>query len=943
MSGHNRSERIIALAVVLMLCQSPAVFAKAGGPWEQHIASARNSLNFGNFAQAESDLKLAMEDTSKFKDNDVRLGETFYLMGQLNVALQNYTLAKQYYERALNIQQKLLGPESNEAGNSLYGMAMCCQYLGDHLGAEIYLKRVEELWRKKYGASDPRLISILPAMGTYASMKNNLSQAEQYYKQLVDIETAQGGSNPRYGDHLNLLATTLGAEGKYSEAKGYAEKAVDYLKKNSESSIAVDLAKDNLRIVERKTSGKIIGESDEGAPEVETKVAFGPANMMPVPVKPVGPSVLTPRSPANPIPTEQGDERASRTTRTPVNPTAQDQPAKSPANPTTQDRPAKSPANPVSQDRPTKSPVNPTGSDEGTSTKSPANPVTTHKSSPTNPVNPKSSPANPNGTARKTPANTSIPQIAMGDDDSRSRVRGTDDTAPNVSGDPPKLATAKIPTKIPATSSSQQTSTPSSNASSGEIKPWQTDRVIKKNNGQDKQFGKVRYLADGKLITGEEYKALLLATEAYEMMRQEKYKMAADVLVKALDIFPELPSAHTNLGLALARLGRNDEAIEHLKTSISLDPSRSAPWVNLASSFQTSGRLKDCVETYKEYLRRFPSDNLALKATELVKHLQEEVDEQQSVEKTLAVVHDNAKADYFAYTTSGGTTKWNPTHSPIKVFVGNGNKVPGYKTEYQGIMTDAFNNWALASQDKIKFDFVTKPEGADIECVWTNDYSKVSSPAEGGEAQIQSGSNGIEHVKIVILTADPTPDSPLSQNQVKAVCLHEIGHGLGLLGHSPDPTDIMFCTMPAVDSKISISTRDMGTIRKLYSPDVHIAMGKPAGHTSDPVNEGAKLVESHAYSQAIEKLESVLQSDPSNEKAKETLSKAYNAYAVDLAEKGKEKDAESVLKKAMGLQNAIKNATLRILTFNNYASVLRKMRRDKEAEQLEAEAKKVSH
>ena len=852
MSGHKRSERIIALAVVLMLGQSPAVLAKGGGPWEQHVASARDALNFGNFAQAESDLNLAMEDTRKFKDGDARLGETFYLMGQLNVRLQNYTLAKQYFERALNVQQKLLGPESNEAGNSLYGIAMCCQYLGDHLAAEIYLKRVEELWRKKYGASDPRLISILPAMGTYASMKNNLAQAEQYYKQLVDIEAAQSGSNPRYGDHLNLLATTLGAEGKYSEAKGYAEKAVDYLNKNSQSSIAIDAAKDNLRIVERKTSAKIIGDSEETPPDVETKVAFGPATMTPpVPVRAVPTHSVTPKSPANPLPTGQGDERGSGNSvspKSPVNPSNNvDRPAKSPANPVTEDKTAKSPVNPVSEDKPAKTPVNATASKSpvnvggsSSSTKSPSNPVTTHKT-PANPVLPKATPGN-----QKTPVNTSTPEIAMGTEvGSKSYIRGTDEAPVNT--DPPKLATAKIgtTTKAPTATSTSSGSTQSSSSSGP--KPWQTDRVIKKNNGQDKQYGKVRYLADGKLITGEEYKALLLATEAYEMMRQEKYKMAADVLQKALDIFPELPSAHTNIGLAFARLGRTDEAIDHLKTAISLDPTRSAPWVNLASSFQTSGRLKDCVETYKEYLHRFPSDNLASKATELVKHLEEEVNEQQSVEKSLAVVHENAKANYFAYTTAGGTTKWNPTHSPIKVYIGNGNKVPGYKTEYQGVMTDAFNNWALASQDKVKFDFVSKPEGADIECVWTNDYSKVSSPAEGGEAQIQSGKNGIEHVKIVILTADPTPDSPLSPNQVKAVCLHEIGHGLGLIGHSPDPSDIMFCTMPSVDSKISISPRDVDTIRKLYSPEVHIALGKKSG------GEGGS--DSHAYAQTLDKIE----------------------------------------------------------------------------------------
>ena len=913
-----------------MLAHPAAVLAKgSGGPWEQHIESARNALAYGDFQKAEDDLKLAMEDSRKFKDNDIRLGETFAQMGELNARLQNYTLSKQYFERALNVQQKLLGAESAEAANSLYGIALCCQQMGDHLAAEIFLKRVDEIWRKR-GMKD-NLISILPSMGTYASMKGNLPQAESYYKQLVDLESTQGGTNPRYGDHLNLLATTLGAEGKYGEAKDYATRAVAYLKKNSDSSIALDAAQDNLRIVERQATGKIVGDAGsevkgiDGKGTDESTIAMIPN--IPVPKQPV---VAVPSTPVNPVSKDPGSVKS-----TPANPVSKDPGSvkSTPANPVSKDPGSvkSTPANPVSKDPGSvkSTPANPVSKDPGSVKQTPANPVSkdpsTVKQTPANPL-PKDPPVTPQ-VAVKTSSATPL-NLTEGKD------RGlTPEQVASIGGIKPEGFLQSL----------------SSKSSDNNTKPWHTDLNFKRKD--NKSFGKVSYLSEGRLITPEEYKALLLATEAYEMMRQEKYRMAADVLKQALDIFPELPSAHTNLGLALARLGQNDEAIDHLKTSIALDPTRSAPWVNLASSFQTGGRLKDCVLTYKEYLKRFPQDSLVAKATELVKHLQEEVSEQEEVEKSMAVVHDAGKSDYFAYTTAGGTYKWSSSHSPLKVYIGSGIKAQGYKTEYQGIMTDAFNNWAIASQDKLKFDFVAKPEGADIACVWTNDYSQVSSPAEGGEAQVHSTQEGIDHVKIVILTADPTPDSPLNQNQVRAVCLHEIGHSLGLLGHSPQPSDIMFCTMPAADSKIAISPRDVDTIRKLYSPEVQVAMktAKPgasvltnSGVASDPnaaVQEGAQLVATHAYAQAIEKLEAVLKVDPSNVVARENLSKAYNDYALDLDSKGKAQEAESLLKKAMGLRANLKNAALKLMTLSNYASILRKHRKEKEAEQIEAEAK----
>lgn len=826
-SGRGLIDKVIIICLALSIA-SPAVVAKGKGPWEEHADSARLSLRAGDYENADSSLKQAMEDTRKFKDDDIRLGTTYFLMGQLNIRRQNFTLAKEYFERALAVQQKLLGAESIEAADSLYGIALCNQQLGDHMGAEIFLKRVHEIWRKKLAATDPKLISILPSMAAYQAMRNDFAGAESYYRQLVSIAEA-GGDKIQLGSYLNLLATTLGNEGKYSEAKDYAARAVDLLKKNSESSIAIDSATDNLHILESKSGGRVTANAgDEGSAETQKIAAAADAEKRKA---------------------EQEKWAAD--------------------------------------------------------------------------------------TKRK------AEEARIAADEAKRQADASRIAAEKARKD----AEAPIAQRVRIAQDNKQTNEDKTADDSGP-KPWKTDRAIKKpDRDKSQQWGKVRYLADGKLITAEEYKALLLANEAYDAMRQEKYRMAADILNKALELCPDLPSAHTNLGLVLARLGQPDEAIEHLRLAIAIDPSRSAPWVNLASSFQTTGRLKDCVETYKEYLRRFPNDVLAEKARDLVKHLQSEADEQDAVEKSIASAKD-AGNDYFPFTTASGTVKWPQNKIPVKIYIASGSRVPGYKSQYQGIMNDAFKSWEGASQDRIKFDFVNKPESANIECVWTNDYLQVSSPAEGGEAQVSWSSNGIEHVKVVILTSDPTPDSPLTDNQIQAVCLHEIGHSLGLIGHSPKPSDIMFCSMPSADNKIALSPRDTSTIRHLYASDVQIAL-KPRVQHYDPNdknsvnNEGVELMSTHAYTQAIEKFETALKLDPNFDLAKENLSRAYNSYAIDLAQKGKEQEAETWMQKAMRLKDSIKNATLKMTTMRNYAQILHRLRRDSEAAKLEAEAKTI--
>ena len=403
-------------------------------------------------------------------------------------------------------------------------------------------------------------------------------------------------------------------------------------------------------------------------------------------------------------------------------------------------------------------------------------------------------------------------------------------------------ATAPMPATKPATSSVQTTTTttevvlrpPSTQAmrtDTSEFRPWELPGQHK--DGGEKQahinWGTISYLAGGRLITPEEYQAMLLANEAYELIRQEKYKMAADILYKALGICPELASVHTNLGLVLSQVGNRQEAIDQLKEAISIDPKKSAPWINLASAFQIDGQLKASVATYGEFVRRFPNHPLTPKAHEIASHLRKELNEQTAVEAALGSKAGTFN-DYFAYASHSGEMRWPSSQSTIRVYLERGDGIIGFRPEYDGFCQQSFKEWASASGGKVAFEFVKRPESADVDWRWTNDFSKVSSVAEGGETNVQSAGKQIKHASVTVLTVNPSVDTPLSTNQVRAVCLHEIGHALGIIGHSPKPDDIMYCSMPGATAKPSLSTRDVGTIQKLYQLDVASIWNKLSGY-----------------------------------------------------------------------------------------------------------------
>ncbi len=322
--------------------------------------------------------------------------------------------------------------------------------------------------------------------------------------------------------------------------------------------------------------------------------------------------------------------------------------------------------------------------------------------------------------------------------------------------------------------------------------------------------GKVQYLAGGKLITPEQFKAMTLANNAFELMREEKFLMAVQILKNALAIFPDLASAHSNIGMAYSQLGQFNDAETHLKKAISIDASRPSAWLNLASTFLVEGNLKEAVATYGEFVQRFPNQKLVAKVQGIKSQLDKELKEQAAAEAA-----GQSSVDYFTYASHDGASRWPSDKSTIKVYIASGTGTPGFKPEYAGFLADSFKQWETACPS-VRFQMVKSGSGADIECAWTDDVTKIPSTLEGGDTNIQGGKK-ISHATITILTKGASADSPLSPNQVRAVCLHQIGHALGLAGHSPKPQDVMYCSLPPASVKTPLSSRDTATIQKLYT------------------------------------------------------------------------------------------------------------------------------
>ena len=149
-----------------------------------------------------------------------------------------------------------------------------------------------------------------------------------------------------------------------------------------------------------------------------------------------------------------------------------------------------------------------------------------------------------------------------------------------------------------------------------------------------------------------------------------------------------------------------------------------------------------------------------------------------------------------------------PLDKPLKVYVEHRPKVAGlFQLQYETYVQEGLTQWSNALDLRLRFTLTSKPREADITVDW------VPTFADHYVAGLTTYSVG--HASVEIKTVG-IPDK-----DIKCNIIHELGHALGISGHSTNASDVMVGMRKWHRDNVpydpKLSTRDMQAIRRLYS------------------------------------------------------------------------------------------------------------------------------
>ncbi len=208
-----------------------------------YVASLHTLSNLyteqSKYQQAETNFK-ELENIYKQnlnKEDSLNYASLFISWGDLHKKQSKYTSAEVFYQKSLDIRQKVMSKNSIEYANSLQSLGSLYTETEKFAKAESLFTQSLTIKTTILGKNNLNLANSMESLGTLSAQQGNYKKAETLYLQVLDIrEKAEGKNHKNYINTLNNLCIMYGQQGYSNNEEPYMLEMFELNQKNTDKN-----------------------------------------------------------------------------------------------------------------------------------------------------------------------------------------------------------------------------------------------------------------------------------------------------------------------------------------------------------------------------------------------------------------------------------------------------------------------------------------------------------------------------------------------------------------------------------------------------------------------------------------------------------------------------------------------------------------------------------